>query len=314
MPVTIGTGNEQNALTVNRLLEDPLMVPELMRTFFRGQFIADQILRPAGKATGGAVQFWVSGPVYPDVAAGDAEVVAPLAEIPVANPIVGTPASAQVKKRGLGLRISREMADRNNVGAVMRGLDQIRNAIVRSVDGALMTAIQNAITQTVSVTTPWDAASGTTIRKDVQAGKALVETLQDTGYQYDLDTLLINRRTRDDLIVAAELAAPYVGAVAGQNPLLATGQSNDLAAKLAQVLGFQQVLVSPQVLTDHAYGIQRNVVGGIADERGTPGQPIEVSAPYEEKPYEATRWDVTRAAAGFVDNPGAIVDFSNVET
>lgn len=308
MPVTIGTGNEQNPITVNRLLEDPLMVAELFRTFFKDQFIADQVLRPAGKATGGAVQYWVSGPVFPDVASGDAEVVAPLAEIPVVNPIVGTPAAVQVYKRGLGLRISREMKDRNNIGAVMRGIDQIRNAIVRSVDGAFMAAIAAAITggQTVSVSTPWDAASGTTTRRDIAAGKAILETLQDTGYDYNLDTLLVNRRTRDDLIFSAELASPFVGAVAGQNPLL-TG-------KLAEVLGFDRVLVSPQVPTDHAYGVQRNVLGGIADERGSAGKPIEVSDPFPEPAFEATRWNVTRAAAGFIDNPGAIVDFSNVET
>ena len=94
MPTTIQTGNEQNPITVNAMLEDPLVVPRLVRTFFKQQFIADQILRPAGKATGGAVQYWVSDPVYPDVTAGDVEVVAPLGEIPVANPIIGAPASA----------------------------------------------------------------------------------------------------------------------------------------------------------------------------------------------------------------------------
>lgn len=306
MPVTIGTGNEQTPLTVNAMLKNPLLVPELFRTFFKGRFIADQILRPAGKAEGGAVQFWVSGPVYPDVVSGDAEVVAPLAEIPVANPIIGTPASEQVAKRGLGLRISREIKDRNNVGLVMRGIEQIRNSIVRSVDAALMAALEAAVTQSVSVTTPWDAASGTTTRKDVAAAKALVETLQDVGFDYDLNTLLVNRRTRDDLIFSAELAAPFVGAVAGQNPLL-TG-------KLAEVLGFDQVLVSPQIPTDKAYAVQRNVVGGIADERGSAGQPIEVSDPFAEPAHEATRWNVTRAAAGFVDNPGAVVRFDNVET
>jgi hypothetical protein len=308
MPVTIGTGQEQNPLTVNRLHQDPLLVPELFRVFFKDQFVADQILRPAGKATGGAVQFWESGPVYPDTAGGDAEVVAPLAEIPVVNPVAGVPKAAQILKRGLGLRISRELRDRNNIGAVMLGIQQIRNAIVRSVDGSLMTAIAAAITggQTVNVTTPWDAAASTTIRKDIAAGKGILELLQDAGLQYDLDTLVVNRRTRDDLIFSAELAAPFVGAVAGQNPLL--------TRKLAEVLGFDNVIVSPNVPTDHAYGVQKNVVGGIADERGSSGEPIEVSDMFEEKPHEAFRWNVTRASAGFIDNPGAIVDFSNVET
>jgi hypothetical protein len=306
MPTTIGVGTEQNPITVNALLQDPLRIPMLLRTFFRNAFIADQILRPAGRATGGAVQYWVSGPVEPDLTAGGVEVIAPLAEIPVANPIVGAPASAQVLKRGLGLRISRELRDRNNIGAVMLGIQQIRNAMVRSVDGALMATFNAAVTQTVAVTTPWDAASGTTIRKDWLAANSIVEGLQDTGFSYNLDTLLINRRTRDDLLAAPEFQTTFIGNVADQNYLL-NGQ-------LPTRIWGMNILVSPMVPADTAYGLQRNVIGGIADERGTPGEPIEVTDMYEEKPYEAFRRDVTRASAGFIDAPGAIVRFSNVET
>lgn len=302
MPVTIGTGSESNPITVNAMLQQPLVVPELVRTFFRQQFVADQILRPAGKATGGAVQYWVSAPLEPDSTGGGAEVVAPLAEIPVANPQIGTPAGEPVLKRGLGLRISREMQDRNDVGAVMRGIEQIRNAIVRSVDGALMTAINAAVTQTVSVSTAWDAASGTTIRKDWATARALIEANQDSGYDYQPDTLLINHRTRDDLLLSGEFQAPFVGNVADRNPLI-DGTLPD------RVWGYR-ILVSRQVPTDKAYLLQRNVVGGIADERGG----IEVSDKFEEPAYEASRWNVTRAAAGFIDNPLAIVRFDNVET
>ena len=306
MPTTIATGREQVTLTVNQLLEDPLRVPELLRTFFRDQFIADKILRPAGKATGGAVQYWEAGPVLPSTTGGGVEVVAPMSEIPVVNPVVGDPKSAQILKRGLGLRISRELADRNNVGIVLRGMQQIRNAMIVSVDGALMTAINAAVTQTVAVATPWDAATGTTIRRDLTAARAIPEGLRDTGYDYQPDTLLINRRTRDDLMLSSEFQAPFIGAVAGQNPILA-GQLPD------SVWGYR-FLVSSQVPFDVAYLLQSQVVGGIADERGTPGEPIEVSDPFPEPAHEATRWNVTRAVAGFIDSPGAIVRLNNVET
>lgn len=304
MPTTISTSNEQNPITVNAMLQDPLVIPRMVRTFFQSQYIADQILRPAGNAKGGAVQFWVSDPVYPDVTGGDVEVVAPLGEIPVANPIIGAPDSAVVLKRGLGLRISRELQERNNTGAVLLGLTQIRNSMVRSVDGALMTAIAAAVPggNVVSVSTPWDAASGTTIRRDLLTGRGLVETLQDTGFNYQLDTLLVNRRTRDDLLAAPEFQATFVGNVADRNPLL-DGQLP------SNIWGYN-ILVSPQVPTDKAYLVAKNVLGGIADERGG----VEVSDPFKEPAHEATRWNVTRASAGFIDNPNAIVRFDNVET
>lgn len=323
-PVSIGSGiGEQAPITVNMLLKNPLMVPELMRNLFRGQFIADLILRSAGEASGGAVQYWVSGPVFPDVGAGDAEAVAPLAEIPVVNPLVGTPASVQVRKRGLGLRISREMQDRNNIGAVQRGLGQIRNAIVRSVDGALMNAITASVTQTVAATAGWGAASGTTIRKDIQTALLAFANLRTQGYEYVPDTILAGYQTVMNLKLSAEFLAPFIGDAASQSPLL-TGllpgnnqgnnpngaSGNDTIGVYAGTIFGMDILTSPALASNTTFLLQKNVVGGIADERGTPGSPIEISDPYPEQPYESTRWDVTRAAAGFIDNPLGIVEIT----
>lgn len=304
-PISIGTGLEQSPITVNRMYDDPLVVPEVLRHMFRAQFIADQILRNAGRATGGAVQYWVPGPIAPDLAGGGAEVLAPLSEIPVVNPVIGDPASVSVVPRGLGLRISRTLRDRENVGAVMRGIEQIRNQIVKSVDGALMAALRAAVTQTVAVATPWNAATGTTIRRDWVTARRLVEDLRDSGFDYSPDTLLLNRGTRDALLLSSEFQAPFIGAVAGQNPLI-DGQLP------AQAWGYR-FLVSPEVATGEAWLLQRNTVGGIADERGTPGNPIEVSDMFHEPAYDdAVRWNVTRAAAGFIDAPGSAVRFTGV--
>jgi hypothetical protein len=306
MPTTIGTGTEQSAITLNWLMADPTRIPMQLRSFFRQQFVADQVLRRAGVAKGGAVAYWVSNPVLPDPTGGGVEVIAPLAEIPVANPIVGAPASELVHKRGLGLRIGREQIDREDVGSVLLGMQQIRNAIVTAVDGAFMAKLIAAITQTVAVTTPWDAASGTTIRKDWAAANRIVENLRTSGLAYRLDTLLVNLNTRDALMFAPEFQAQFIGNVADQNNLL-TG------AAPTKVWNFN-IIASPTIPTDKAIGLQSQVIGGIADERGTPAEPIEVSDPYPEPAYEATRWNVTRAAAGFVDAPGAAVLFTNVET
>lgn len=312
MPTTIGTGFEQLPLTVNRLLQEPLVVPELMRNLFMGQFVADQILRPAGHVTGGAIQYWVSGPVYPDVTGGDAEVVAPLSEIPVVNPIVGTPASELVYKRGLGLRISRELAERNNIGAVQRGLQQIRNGIVRSVDGVFFTKLTAAITQTVAAGAPWATTSGTTIRKDIMSARLIISNLKTSGYEYQPDTLLMSDVSYNNLVLSPEFLAPFVGAAAQQSPALTGNLGGDGAGAptngvyKGNVWGYN-ILSSPLLPSTKVYLLQSNVLGGIGDERGSPGQPIEVSDMYPEPSHEAQRWNVTRAAAGFIDNPFSAV-------
>ena len=165
-----------------------------------------------------------------------------------------------------------------------------------------MSALDAAITQTVAVATPWDAAAGTTIRRDWLSAKAIVETLQDTGFDYNLDTLVINRRTRDDLLVAPELQTLFTGNYADQNWLI--------DGKLPAKIWGWDILVSPNVPIDKAYAVQKNVIGGIADERGG----LEVSDMFAEPAYEAQRWNVTRASAGFIDNPQAGVEFTNTET
>ncbi len=297
--ITIGTGAEQLPLSINRLLQDPLVVPELMRNLFRGQFVSDQVLRPAGKATGGAVQFWVSGPVFPDVTLGDVEVVAPLGEIPVVNPIVGSPASALVLKRGLGLRLSREIQDRNDVGIVLRGMTQIRNAMVRSVDAAMIAALRAGVTQTVAAGAPWGNATGTTIRKDIASAQLILRRLQTQGYDYQADTILAGVGSEFALRLSSEFLAPFIGQAAAGSPAL----TGTVGTKLWDM----NWLFSPNLPDNEAWVLQSNVVGGIADERGAPGQPIELSDPFYEPAHEATRWNVTRAAAGFIDNPGACV-------
>lgn len=311
MPVTIATGAEQVPFTVNAMLQRPTIIPELMRNLVNDQFIADRVLRSAGKATGGAIEYWVSGPVYPDVTGGDAEVVAPMAEIPVVNPIIGTPASTQVQKRGLGLRISREIQDRNSVDIVMRGLVQIRNALVRSVDSAMIRALNAAITQTVAVGAPWGNATGTTIRKDIAVARLILANLVTQGYDYQPDTLLMSTTTYNNLLLSPEFLASFIGSAALQSPSLTGNLSGDASGAnptngvfKGRVWGYD-IIASPLVTSTTL--LQKNVVGGIADERGSPGQPIEIGDFFPEPAHESMRRNITRAAAGFIDNPLAAV-------
>lgn len=290
-PVLIGTGTEGQPITVNALWRDPLRVPMMLRRVLEGQFIMDQVLRYAGSAPGGAVQFWEASTMFPQ---DDPEILSPDSEVPVTLPFYGEPRSVVTRKGGLGLRITREMVDANNIGAVELGMQAIRDSMIRLFDGRLLTALRNSVTQTVAVGAPWGAATGTTILKDLTAADNLVENQRDSGFNYRLDTLLVSRTTRNNLRQAPELSSR----VTDPAPVPLIGTQVD--QRLSTQLGYR-VLVSPQLVNNEAYLIQSGVIGGRADRR-----PMEVSDMFVEPAYDfSQRWNVIRDTAAFIDNPRA---------
>jgi hypothetical protein len=130
------------------------------------------VLRNAGTATGGAVQYRVSSGSSPTPAP---EIVAEGAEIPLATVTRGDLTDQAGQKRALGVAITQEMRDRNAMGEVDRQITAVRNTVVRDIDGAFFTALTAAVTQTRAATATWATTATATIRKDINAAKLLIK-------------------------------------------------------------------------------------------------------------------------------------------
>jgi hypothetical protein len=220
--------------------------------------------------------------------------VAPAGEIPLVTVTRGEPDSARVKKRALGVEIDREMRERNDIGAVQNQLTRLRNTLVRDFDGAFVTTLRNAVTQSVAATTAW--ATSTTIRKDIIAAKALITNSQapnTTGGQqfmgYQPDTIVFNPNTANDLIGNTSFLQLVLGTTAATNT----------ASLPPNILGLTPRLTWG-VPNGEAWVMQSGVVGGYADEI-----PLEATELYYWQPRQVYRSDTTRATAGFIDNPAA---------
>lgn len=296
MAVRVVSTRDQQPLTVNALVDSPLIVPERIISEFEGQFIMDEVLRNVGKAQGGAVQFRVSSPQFADIAS---QIVNEGAEIPLATVSKGDIQSKPVQKRGLGVLITQEMRDRNSMGEVTRQITAIRNTLVRDVDGAFVTALNAAITLTRAATAVWTNAATATIRKDILAAKRLVRTATvagttDSYLGYEPTHLLVNPTDEANLLGSAEFTALLFGQVNPSN----VSTFNDLPGG-GNILGLKP-RSSVSVAAGTALVVTQNEIGGYADE-----QPLNATELYSAglQPRQSFRSDVVRSTVGFIDQP-----------
>jgi hypothetical protein len=298
-PVRIVTSQAQQPITVNALINDPLLLPERIIRVLEGQFAMDRILRDGGNVTGGALMFRTASGLFAEQAS---EIVNPGAEIPLATIVRGDIDSAPVQKRGLAVEIDREMRIRNAIGEIDRQIQVVRNTLVRDVDGAFVTRLRAAVPagNVRAATAAWSGGTAT-IRKDINAVKLAIQQYQGagtgSGYSgYDPTHLLISPATATNIINSDEVRNMVLGTTAPSNDFTSQG----LGEWAINLLGLRPI-VTPGVLDTEAFVVERLTVGAYADEI-----PLESTELYEFRPRQVWRSDTVRSSVGAIDNPGAV--------
>lgn len=304
-------------LTVSTMLKSPTLIPKRILNMMDQQFLVDSVLRKGSDAPSGAVVYFQSTPLFSN---DDPQVMDEFGEIPATNGSLGTPLVSRVVRRALGLRVSKTMVDRNNVDAVNVQIVQIRNTMVRAWEDAFFSAlVANSHVQVLTTDAAW-GATGSHIRQDVNGAKYLIKNASlgnidpttDTSHKqkfgYVADTLIISTETETDFLDSDEVSKPYVGNIADEN-LLYTGKLPNKFLGLDVLVSWRLSAYAPNC----AVVVQRNVIGGISDER-----PLQATPMYGEGngpnggPTESWRTDTTRASAIFVDQPLACVFIAGV--
>lgn len=299
-------------LTVATLMKSPTLIPKRVISSMDQQFITDAVLRSADDAPSGFILYSESDPLY---VAEDPAILDEFGEIPTTNGSIGKPKVARVVRRAMGLRVSKQMIDRNSIDAVNRQVTQIRNTMVRAWEDALFSAIvANQATQVITSGTPWSATTGTHVRGDINAAKFLIKNAASDAagqlkFGYEADTLIVSTTTELDFIESDEVNNVYIGNLAADN-LKYTG-------KLPNKFNGLDVLVSWRLsayFPNGAIVCQRKVFGGVSDERPLQGTPMygEGGGP-NGGPTESWRTDITRASAIFLDQPKAVVLINGVQ-
>lgn len=305
-PSVVGHSQDGPQLTVNTFLKYPKMIPQLVLDMSRGQFIGDALLRTGPPASGGAVMWRDPTPLF---ANEDGEIVAEYGEIPgveFPSMILHTKATT---KRGLAVKVSQEMIERNDVGTVQDQMRMARNTMVRMFDRQFMsTVFDNTSIDSIESADGWyvgDASGITSIRADIAAASYEIMAASygddpDNKFGYEPDTLIISNLTASQWLDSDEVNKVFQASPLADESLRYTG-------KMPRKFFGLNVLRSWQVDDNVALLCQRGQVGFRSDERPLRGTPL-----YEDRPRETWRSDFTRMTVMAVDNPKSAIKINNI--
>lgn len=311
MPTPSNYSTTGPRITVNAMIKDPLIIRQRMLRMMDQQFIMTALLRQESPAEAGVLQYFESTPLFTD---DDFAIVGEGGEIPLTTGQDGIPKAAFTIKTALGIEITVEMKNRDQVGRVTTRMTQVKNTIVRHWERRLFNALNaavpagNVLDLTASVAArAWNGGTAPTIRNDLVDAMTLVTEAvvpnqgADAFLGFVPDTLVVSTRTRFAMMKDPTFQKVYEQSpLADKNPIYAGQLERD-------VMGLQ-ILASRFMNDDYAFLLEAKTVGGYSDER-----PLQVSPTYPDQPREVWRSDVVRQTAIFVDQPLAIAKINNIK-
>src|SRR5690349_4567369 len=143
----VGHSYDSPQWTVSQMMKRPTLVPGMVVQAVKDNLIADLLLRQGPAAPGGAVQYQEQVAFASTRAA---EIIAEFGEIPTTQTDISMPVVAATQKRGLGLKVSKEMETRNDVGRVQMEMGLVRDAMIRSWNAVFFLAVYRASVLTMN--------------------------------------------------------------------------------------------------------------------------------------------------------------------
>lgn len=298
MPTRFGASDDGPRLTVAEYMKSPTRIRNLVLDMADQMFIGDALLRKGPSAVSGAVVYRESESLYSDE--DEAQIISEFGEIPGAEISMGVLRSARTTKRGLAVKVSQEMRDRNDVGVLEDNMRKVRNTITRTWDGVFMNAIFNNPNVNTVTSDGWlDGGTATRIRRNIadasyEINSAYQGDNEDNNFGFEPDVLILHPAITSEFLDNDEVNKVFAGGDIADENLRYTG-------KMPRKFFGLNVLKSWQVPKDTAIVMQRNIAGFISDERPLNGTPL-----YEDRPRETWRSDFVRSSVVGLDNPQAV--------
>src|SRR5690349_3983187 len=140
-------------LTVNRLVNSPVLIYRMLRTLVQMRLVGDKVLSGEVNLTGtGSVNYEISEAI---MAASLAEKIDDLMEYPLSSEPSAVSAMATVENWGLATLISDKLVKRNRIDLVNRKLIKLANRIAFGFDSLILSAVATSVTQTSAAATTW---------------------------------------------------------------------------------------------------------------------------------------------------------------
>lgn len=312
MTTPIVSINDGPRITVSEIQGQPLWIPTAVKKWMQNIFISEALFRNAGGNQNGLVGFNEGNPSFLD---GDVQDIAEGGEIPVAAGARGVPGVAVAVKRGLAVRVTREMRDENNVGAVLDQMTQLVNTFERADHRVAKALLQSPAVPTMPAANAWDTTNGNPRLDLALAIKEISFAAPPTSaggspeewYGFQPDTIVMNPGLLPVLMDNEKFLKVYTDALAPNSPAY-TG------VLPGSILG-RSVLGSMAFPEDRILVMQRGVAGFYSDTR-----PREMTGLYPEGngpnggPRETWRSDATHKRAIALDQPKAAMWITGITT
>ncbi len=304
MPVGIVSVSDGPQITVSELIKNPLFIPTKMLEMLEGgnAFLANQVFRNAGANDSGVVTYRQNDPLFLDT---DIQDLAEFGEIPVGATSLGDPRVAFGVMKALGVRVSKQMVDKNNIDLVNKQMVGLKNTFLRGNDRAFRALAADPSVPVTVVPATW--ASTGKPRSDVMraieaiaaaAPSGLPTSQADSFFGFEADTFVGHPSQLINLAENTNFNYVYNGNVASEAP--------DYTGQLpTQLFGLNVVLARTWPL-DRVLICQKDVFGFYSDSR-----PLQFTALYPEGggpnggPRESWRSDATQERAMGIDQPKA---------
>lgn len=299
-PTPIVSSTDGPKITVSAMTKNPTIIPKMILSTLQNQFIVDDVLRKLPPTASGAYVYEESTPLF---AEGDAPIVAEFGEIPLISGRAGARRVAVTVKRALGLQISIEMKNRNDVDKVNTQVTQIKNTFIRTWETAFLQGLLlHPDIHRITAGAAWDDPLSA-MREDLLEGTNAIENSTLSGsvptedfFGFSPDTLVIGRNVRDAMMLSDDFNKAYVDNKADES-VLYTGK---LPGRFFNVDAIMISREMDRLAPNDALLLQRKIVGGVGDER-----PLRTTPMYEDPNRETWRANTVRQSAVVIDQPQA---------
>ena len=304
--VSVGDGGR---FTVSDLVKNPLFIPTKLKEMIENQFIAETLLRNAGKNEGGVVAYHEGDPTFTE---DDVQALAEFGEIPVTTVRGGVPRTAHSILNSLAVRVTKQMIDKNQIDLVNKQITALKNTFIRFNDRQAKALFESAAVPTLPVPAAWDGPNGkprTDLARAIEqiATAAPTDATADEYYGFEPDTIIVHPGLLATLMDNEQILKVYQGNVANES-IAYTG------AIPGELMGLT-VLKSRTFPIDKVLLLERGTVGFYSDTRllqFTPTYP-EGNGP-NGGPRETWRTDATHERAVALDQPKAALWLTGLVT
>jgi len=315
MPQQYSVGATQ--ISVSYLLKNPKALNKRFVNDINNRgYVSEAILQGGFPIVGGQIRYNRDDSLFPDTEGGrrNVEEVAEGARFPIIGPTEPSELVDTSKKHGLRMKVTWEMAERNELAQLDRSMRVLKNQMVDYVDGRFMAKVLadplisavgtqgNASARTRALGTapystgPW-VDTNLNVVKDLGRAKAEIVNLR---LGLVPDTVLVNDNMA--LFFAAHSGLQDFFKNGGESAPVFQGQ-------LPQKLMGMDIFHSPYVPSGEAWVLKRKAVGGYGNER-----PEQLRVlPFDE---ETETWEIkaSRVMAFFIDIPQAMIRLTGVGT